>query len=131
MGLPLLLGSFLFSLSFFVFVCVFVIVNMCQDAVRITNLPKYIIGLVSDLNRRFYGDRINGDRPTNRPTNRVNVEQSASGRLEGRVLQKHPHRRNVTSCCPFSLLLTFSFLLLSQDNFYNFIFIFFRLKVKI
>ena len=27
------------------------------------------------------------DRPTNQPTDRVNIEQSASGRLEGRVLQ--------------------------------------------
>ena len=27
------------------------------------------------------------NQPTNQPTDRVNIEQSASGRLEGRVLQ--------------------------------------------
>ena len=44
------------------------------------------MGLVSDLNLRFYEGRINGNK-TWRPTDRVNIEQSASGRLEGRVLQ--------------------------------------------
>ena len=29
------------------------------------------------------------DDDDDRPTNRVNIEQSASGRLEGRVLQKY------------------------------------------
>ena len=46
------------------------------------------IGQVSDLHGRFYGGRINGDKTwRRRPTDRVNIEQSASGRWTGRVLQ--------------------------------------------
>ena len=47
------------------------------------------IGQVSDLHGRFYGGRINGDKTWRQPTttDRVNIEQSASGRWTGRVLQ--------------------------------------------
>ena len=46
------------------------------------------IDLVSDLHLRFYGGRINGNKTWRRLTiDRVNIEQSASWRLEGRVLQ--------------------------------------------
>ena len=45
-------------------------------------------GQVSDLHWRFYGGRINGNKMWRWPTNRVNIEQSASGRWTGRLLQK-------------------------------------------
>ena len=45
-------------------------------------------GQVSDLHWKFYGGRINGDKTWRRqPTNRVNIEQYASRRWIGRVLQ--------------------------------------------
>ena len=58
-----------------------------------TEYDMMYIGQVSDLHGRFYGGRINGDKTwRRRPTDddRVNIEQSASGRLEGRVLQYRP-----------------------------------------
>ena len=55
---------------------------------RFTGYDMMHRGQVSDLYWRFYGGRINGDKtwqPTT--TDRVNIEQSASGRWAGRVLQ--------------------------------------------
>ena len=39
-------------------------------------------------------------RDDRRPTNRVNMEQSASGRLEGRVLQYYQKLNHITSIGP-------------------------------